>query len=178
LHRVHHAINPKYLDRNHGGTLMVWDHLFGTWQPEEEQCVYGLTSPLRSYNPVWAQVDGYWKLLKLARHAPTPLEAVKVFFKSPGWRAPWFPHPALPPLERRAQQQKYDPQTSPGRRAWALAQFVLLVLATVGLLRWGGALGWPVKLAAVALIYLGLIHISGLLEGRRWVVPFARPAGR
>ncbi|MBS1152547.1 MAG: Sterol desaturase, partial [Myxococcaceae bacterium] len=67
LHRVHHAINPKYLDRNHGGTFMVWDHLFGTYQPEEEQCVYGLTHPLRSFNPVWAQLDGYWKLLQLAR---------------------------------------------------------------------------------------------------------------
>ncbi len=48
LHRVHHAINPQYLDRNHGGTLMVWDHLFGTYQREEEACVYGMTRPLAS----------------------------------------------------------------------------------------------------------------------------------
>jgi alkylglycerol monooxygenase len=172
LHRVHHAINPKYLDRNHGGTFMLWDHLFGTYQREEEQCVYGMTKPLGSYNPLWAQVDGYWKLIALARHAPGPIEALKVFVKSPAWRAPWFPDPALPAVELRTQQHKYDPQVSPRARRWALAQFTLLVLATFSLLMWGGALAVGVKLGAAVLIYLTLVNIAALLEGRRWARSF------
>ncbi len=172
LHRVHHAINPKYLDRNHGATSIVWDRLFGTWQPEEEQCVYGMTRPLGSYNSMWAQLDGFWQLLKLARHAPNPLEAVKVFVLSPAWRADWFPDAKLPPVAERSQQVKYDPKASPARRAWALVLFVALVLATLALLLWGGRLSLEERAGAVGLVYLTLISISGLLENRRWVVPF------
>ena len=49
-HRVHHARNPKYIDRNYGGTLIVWDRLFGTFRQEDEEPVYGITTPLRSWN--------------------------------------------------------------------------------------------------------------------------------
>src|SRR4051812_7775689 len=58
-HRVHHAINVRYLDKNHAATLMVWDRLFGTFEPETEAPVYGLTRPLASFNPVWSQLAGY-----------------------------------------------------------------------------------------------------------------------
>lgn len=172
LHRVHHAINPRYLDRNHGGTLMVWDHLFGTYQREEETCVYGMTRPLASYNPLWAQVDGYWYMLRLAAHAPNLREALKVLYKSPDWRAPWFPALAPAPVRDRSQQQKYDPQASPRRRACALAQFTALVFATCGLLYCGASMAATVKLGAVVLIYLALISTCALLEGPRWAARF------
>ena len=55
-HRVHHGINPKYLDKNFGGILVIWDRIFGTYQPEEELAVYGVTHALASYNPVWANL--------------------------------------------------------------------------------------------------------------------------
>src|SRR5256885_6333663 len=58
-HRVHHGRNPKYIDRNHGGILIVWDRLFGTYAEEEEEPVYGITTPLASWNPVWANLH-YW----------------------------------------------------------------------------------------------------------------------
>lgn len=172
LHRVHHAINPRYLDRNHGGTLMVWDHLFGTYQREEEPCVYGMTRPLASYNPLWAQVDGYCYLWRLAGHAPNLREALKVFYKSPAWRAPWFPELPSAPVFRRSQQHKYDPQASPRRRLYALAQFVVLVFATCALLFWGPAMTVGVKLGAVGLIYLALLSVCALLEGPRWAARF------
>lgn len=52
-HRVHHARNEKYLDRNYGSTFIIWDRMFGTFQPEEEQADYGITKPVNSYNPVY-----------------------------------------------------------------------------------------------------------------------------
>ncbi len=174
LHRVHHAINPKYLDRNHGGTFMVWDHVFGTYQKEEEPCVYGVTKQLGSCNPVWAQLDGYVGLVRLARAAPSASEAVKVFFRSPAWHPDWFPHPKLAPVRTRADQRKYDPQPARAARVWALVQFTALVLATFCLLMWGAALSQPLKLGAAACAYVLLINIAGLLEGRRWAVPGVR----
>jgi sterol desaturase/sphingolipid hydroxylase (fatty acid hydroxylase superfamily) len=53
-HRVHHAINPRYLDKNYGAILIVWDRLFGTFIREDEACVYGIVKPLSSYNPLTA----------------------------------------------------------------------------------------------------------------------------
>ena len=59
-HRVHHAVNDRYVDKNYGGILIVWDRLFGTFEEEDdaEPCVYGTRSPLRSWNPLWAATPG------------------------------------------------------------------------------------------------------------------------
>ena len=51
-HRVHHATNPQYIDRNHAGTLIIWDRLFGSFEPECETCVYGLTANINTFNPL------------------------------------------------------------------------------------------------------------------------------
>lgn len=58
-HRVHHGCDAKYIDRNYGGTLIVWDRLFGSFQQEEEEPVYGITKPLADWNPVWANFHYY-----------------------------------------------------------------------------------------------------------------------
>jgi sterol desaturase/sphingolipid hydroxylase (fatty acid hydroxylase superfamily) len=52
-HRVHHATNEKYLDKNYGSTFIIWDRIFGTFQEEEEKPIYGITKPVNSYNPVY-----------------------------------------------------------------------------------------------------------------------------
>lgn len=58
-HRVHHARNPAYQDRNFGGALVVWDRLFGTYVPETEPAVYGVTTPVRARDPIGIQVEEY-----------------------------------------------------------------------------------------------------------------------
>ena len=63
-HRVHHGSNPQYLDRNHAGIFIVWDRLFGTFEPEREKVVYGLTKNVKSFNPLWLQVH---ELVQIAR---------------------------------------------------------------------------------------------------------------
>ena len=77
-HRVHHAVNERYLDKNYGGILIVWDRLFGTFAEEDdaEPCVYGTRAPLRSWNPVWANLQVYrdlwldsWRARVLGRQA-------------------------------------------------------------------------------------------------------------
>ncbi len=70
-HRVHHAVNDNYLDKNYGGILIVWDRLFGTFQDEDlaEPCVYGTRGALNSWDPLWANAEVYWALAKDAWHA-------------------------------------------------------------------------------------------------------------
>ena len=89
-HRVHHATNPEYLDKNHGAILIVWDRLFGTYADEVAEPRYGLTKPLASFNPLWAQAH-YW--IELARHswrAPTVADKIAVWLRGPAWHPAWM----------------------------------------------------------------------------------------
>ena len=85
-HRVHHGRNPKYIDRNHGGILIVWDRLFGTYQQEQEEPSYGITTPLASWNPVWANLHYWVELLQKAGRTPRLADKVRMFLKPPGWQ--------------------------------------------------------------------------------------------
>jgi sterol desaturase/sphingolipid hydroxylase (fatty acid hydroxylase superfamily) len=89
-HRVHHAVNDKYLDRNYGGILIVWDRLFGSFQEEDDAdpCVYGTRGPLRSWNPVRANLHNYWDMARDSWHAASWSDKLRVWFKHPGWRPP------------------------------------------------------------------------------------------
>ena len=76
-HRVHHGINPKYLDKNFGGILVIWDRLFGTYQPEEELAVYGVTHALASYNPLWANLAPFRDIAALSIAAERPIDKLR-----------------------------------------------------------------------------------------------------
>ncbi|MCU0696276.1 MAG: sterol desaturase family protein [Myxococcaceae bacterium] len=167
LHRVHHAINPQYLDKNHGATFSVFDRLFGTYAPEVEPCVYGTTTPLKSFNPLWAQVERYVELLRLARLAPTVRDALKVFVASPAWRPGWMGE-----ATRRDPLVKYDVEASRGVRRYVFWQCLVLLVATFGFLMWGVALlPMPWKLLAASWLAVSATTIPGLLEGRSWARP-------
>ena len=114
-HRAHHAVNDKYLDRNYGGILIVWDRLFGTFIEEDDTDppVYGTRSPLRSWNPLWANAEVYWATAKDAWHARRWGDKLRVWLKPPGWRpadvAERFPKPAFD-----IGRQRFQPVLSRG----------------------------------------------------------------
>lgn len=84
-HRVHHGSDLKYLDRNFGGTLIVWDRLFGTFQKEEEAVNYGLIENIETYNPIKVAFHEWVGMFKDARKAPGVLNTLRTFIKPPGW---------------------------------------------------------------------------------------------
>ncbi len=86
VHRVHHASNRKYLDRNYGGVLIIWDRIFGTYQAEEDQVVYGLTQPVGSANPIVVNFHEFAQIAKDVRRAKTWSEVAGYLFQRPGWR--------------------------------------------------------------------------------------------
>jgi sterol desaturase/sphingolipid hydroxylase (fatty acid hydroxylase superfamily) len=82
-HRVHHSTNDKYLDKNFGSTFIIWDRIFGTFQAEEEQAVYGITTPINSYNPITLNFHE-WKDMSLDVIKSRSLkEAYAMMFTSP-----------------------------------------------------------------------------------------------
>jgi sterol desaturase/sphingolipid hydroxylase (fatty acid hydroxylase superfamily) len=88
-HRVHHGSNPLYLDRNHAGIFIIWDKLFGTFQPElaEEKVIYGLTSNIETYNPIKIAFHEWKTVFKDAFTAKTTFRnKLNYFIKPPGWK--------------------------------------------------------------------------------------------
>jgi len=88
-HRVHHGNNPLYLDKNYAGILIIWDKLFGTFQPElkEEKVIYGLTTNINTFNPIKIAFDEWIILFKDSFYSKTSLyNKLKYFVKPPGWK--------------------------------------------------------------------------------------------
>ena len=89
-HRVHHAQNDIYLDKNYVGIFLLWDRLFGTFQEErdDEPCIYGVRGQLKSWNPVWANLHYWWLMAMDCWHAQSWLDKLRVWIAPPGWRPP------------------------------------------------------------------------------------------
>ncbi|SEM58601.1 Sterol desaturase/sphingolipid hydroxylase, fatty acid hydroxylase superfamily [Pseudomonas sp. ok272] len=87
-HRAHHAQNALYMDRNYGGVFILWDRLFGSFQEEDdnEPVVFGVTTPLASWNPLWANVQFYAQLWADARRAERGWDKLRIWFMRTGWR--------------------------------------------------------------------------------------------
>jgi sterol desaturase/sphingolipid hydroxylase (fatty acid hydroxylase superfamily) len=80
-HRVHHGRNKKYIDKNYGSTLIIWDRIFGTFEPEIEESIYGITTPVNSYNPVYLVFHDLIDMLKeMWKVRLSPKKMIRVFF--------------------------------------------------------------------------------------------------
>jgi sterol desaturase/sphingolipid hydroxylase (fatty acid hydroxylase superfamily) len=170
-HRVHHGINPRYLDKNYGAVLIVWDRLFGTFAREDEVPVYGVVKPLGSFNPIWAQVEPLLALAAASAAAPRPLDKLRVWFASPAWTPEGVaPYPGVADGSY-LRRPKYDPRATRGVRAYVMAQFAVIVPITAGLMFVQETAPGPVLAVGAALVVLTLATTGGLIEGRRWARP-------
>lgn len=170
-HRVHHAKNPRYIDKNYGGFLILWDRLFGTFcdEQKDEKPVFGITHGLRSWNPIWANTVVWWHTMILAVKAPRWRDKISVWFRGPSW----FPQ-GLEPVEEDPDQwhKRYDPHTPQSSKAYVFAQYWILTGAGFALAALQSELAQPAVIALFLLI-AGSMYVAGLwLEHRRerfWV---------
>lgn len=168
-HRVHHGSNPKYIDKNHGGTLIVWDRIFGTFQEEEEEPFYGITHPLNSWNPVWANLHYWSELFSSAGKTLLLKNKILLFLKPPGWFPAELGGIQSPPEIVAARYRKYDFDNSKSLHPYILIHFVIVLLAATGILFFEKQLGmW--KVAAIGFFVVhGLLNFGALFEGKRWI---------
>ena len=159
--------NPKYLDKNYAGTLIIWDRMFGTFQVEEEEPVYGLTKPLNSWNPLWANVHVWSELCRDAWLAPRWIDKLRIWFMPQGWRPRGLPaNPAAPDVNR-ATVILYDTRVPRTLNVYALMQFVAALILAVGLLVTGGTLPRTQLIVAALLVLWTLLNIGGIFDRRR-----------
>jgi alkylglycerol monooxygenase len=169
-HRVHHARNPKYLDRNYAGTLIIWDRMFGTFQAEEEEPVYGLTKPLDSWNPLWANLHVWRDLFRDAWLAPRWVDKLRIWFMPQGWRPEGLPANPRAPEVTHQTVIRYDTRVPRGLNIYALAHFVAVIPMTVGLMGAGAALPRVEAAAGAVLVLWALLNLGGIFDHRRWAL--------
>ncbi len=163
---MHHAVNDEYLDKNYGGILIIWDRLFGSFREEDAKCVYGTRSPLNSWDPLWANTEVYWALVKDSWHAKNWGDKLRVWLKPPGWRpadvAARFPKA---PFDITRVQTFHPPL---GRAAmWFGALQFAALLGGVAAFLWTADTLAPAERAVWLLALLaGLWSVGGLLQGR------------
>ncbi len=170
-HRVHHGRNPRYIDRNHAGTLIIWDRIFGTFVEETDEPVYGIVKPLRSFNPLWANFAGWADIARVAAKASRLKDRLQPFVEAPGWRPAEQGGPLVPPEVSRPQDETPYPVVSRNLGAYVFVHFVVLLLLTTGALFKATALGPSVFLGLALTVAVSLVVLSWLLEQKRWAWP-------
>jgi hypothetical protein len=166
-HRVHHAVNDRYIDRNYGGITMLWDRLFGTFVEESERCVYGTRAPLDSWDPLWANFEVYADLARKSRALPRWRDKLAVWLMPPGWQ------PALAdgqawhkPGFDVSRVQRYDPPLGRAAQAFVIVHFVAVLCGATALLWYADQLPFA-TLAVAALAVLGVLWLIGaVMQGR------------
>jgi hypothetical protein len=162
---VHHGINPKYIDKNYAGVLIIWDRLFGTFQEEEEEPAYGTVKPLASYNPTWANVETWVAIARLVPSCPRFVDKLKAPFMPPEWRPEGN---VVIPEASRATQQRYDPQAPKPLRPYVIGLFMKAIAGTVALLVFKEHMPRPLVWSLVAMVLWTLTTLSGFVERKGW----------
>ena len=135
-HRVHHARNKIYVDRNYGGVFILWDRIFGSFQEElkKEPAVFGLRKPLNSWNPIWANVHVYWRLILDIVSMPGIANKLKLLFKPPGWRAEHKQGHCKLGIEPVDLTSRFDPAISSFSLVYTCVQFLFTVVLSLAVL--------------------------------------------
>ena len=157
-HRVHHAQNEEYIDKNYGGVFIIWDRLFGTFKEEEDEvtCIYGIRGPLKTFNPVWANFHIYVKMLKEIFHTKNLKDKFYVLVAPTRWIPNDSEH-LSPKTNFDAQNfEKYNPDSTFVSKVYAFFQLIFVSLLSTIFIELGDmnlAQGIVVALAMVSTAY-------------------------
>jgi alkylglycerol monooxygenase len=169
-HRVHHAINKEYLDKNYGQIFIFWDMWFGTYQEEMDSVkpVYGVTRPVRTWNPIKINFMHMWLLMKDAWRAQNWVDKFKVWFMPLGWRpadvAQKYP---VYKIQDVYHFEKYSPQTTNALLVWSWFQMLMVLLFVSYLFSNIAAIGAPAMFYYGAFIFLNVYAYTELLDNNR-----------
>ena len=166
-HRVHHARNKIYVDRNYGGVFILWDRMFGSFQEElvEEIAVFGLRKPLNSWNPIWANIHVYWRLALDFYSMPGLVNKLKLLFKPPGWRAEGQQSHCKLGKETVDLTARFDPAISTFGLVYTAIQFLFTVVLSLAVLLGAASLDYPLLSLAVIYLFFSFFVAGVWLEG-------------
>jgi alkylglycerol monooxygenase len=165
-HRVHHAVNRQYIDKNYGAIFIIWDRLFGSFAEEDEKCVYGTMEPLNSWDPIWAMGHVFLKLAKDAAATRRWVDKFKIWWMPPGWKPTDLVQPPIETPSSPTQNQSYNPAMSRSA-VWFASIHMVVLLAALSLFLWYEESLPLAGLAAIAAQLIASLWIVGaVMQGR------------
>ncbi len=168
-HRVHHAINDIYLDKNLSQIFIIWDKLFGTFQKELDEVppVYGVTRPVRTWNPILINFMHLWQLIKDAWNTRSVWDKLRIWFMPTGWRpSDVAEHYPLDSIKDPYTYEKYDPQLSTSLQWWTWIQFTVVFVLMLYLFNQFSEIGWPDVLVYGGFLFFQIFTFTTLADKR------------
>ncbi len=168
-HRVHHGVNFRYLDKNFGEFLIIWDKLFGTFEEESEKVIYGMYSHPQSWNPININFHYYKILWKDAVDAPYFWDKIRLWFMPLGWRPRGLaPKPML--VETTLDNQvKFQTTMFPQTKPYLIIHAVLGILLMMMVIKSNSVWGIQERWIGAFLLWYQIINWSGILESKSWL---------
>jgi alkylglycerol monooxygenase len=169
-HRVHHGVNYRYLNKNYGEFLIIWDRLFGSFSEEKEKVVYGMYNGPQSWNPIYINFHYYIQLWKIARQSKSTWAKITIWFRPLGWLPKDVPpKPSLPEMTL-ANQVKYSTLMFPTAKPYLIMQTIFGVVLMLLIISPNSA--WEVheKIIGAIILWQMIINWSGILERKNWVI--------
>jgi sterol desaturase/sphingolipid hydroxylase (fatty acid hydroxylase superfamily) len=172
-HRVHHAINPEYLDKNYGQIFIFWDKLFGSYKEEMPNVppVYGVTRPVQTWNPIKINFMHLWLLIRDAWHTKSLKDKLRIWFMPLGWRpsdvVDKFP---VYKIKDVYHFEKYDPKASPGLIIWSWIQMIVMLLLVSYLFGNIAKIGSPGMFWYGAIIFFSIYAYTELLDRNKYAI--------
>ena len=182
-HRVHHAINPEYIDKNLGQILCIWDRMFGTFQEELETVPpqYGVLKPAHTWNPIIINFQHLWRLLLDAWRARNYWDKMRIWFMPTGWRpqdvAEKYPREVI---EDVYHFERYQTPASTALKAYAIFQMVFTLLLLLFMFYNYRNIGFDGLLLFGAYVFIGIYGYTTLMDRKQsalWIELFRSTAG-
>ncbi|MBL7736472.1 MAG: sterol desaturase family protein [Chitinophagaceae bacterium] len=164
-HRVHHASNPHYLDKNYGDVLIIWDKLFGTFAKEEEEVVYGLTKPLKTQSFLWQHFHFLLEIYYAAKKEKGFRNKMRVIFGRPDDIDPDL----RDKLERKFYIRNNEKPADRELNRYVVWQVVFSLVILFLFILFEHHLSWQFQVLATLFILLTLVNCGAILEQRGWI---------
>ena len=174
-HRVHHAINPIYIDKNLAAIFCVWDRLFGTFQEElkEEPPIYGVLKPVRTWNPLIINFQHLYVMIQDAWYTRSWKDKLTLWWRPTGYRpddvALKFP---IKKVSAESSFEKYNPEMSYFKKAWALYQWICITILLFLLLSNYESFTSSQAILMGGLIMVSIFGFTSLMDGYQWSYAF------
>jgi sterol desaturase/sphingolipid hydroxylase (fatty acid hydroxylase superfamily) len=171
-HRVHHGVNPQYIDKNYSEFLIIWDKLFGTFEEEDEEICYGVTHPPRTWDPIFVNFQ-YWKQLwDDAVAAPYWWDKIRLWFMPLGWRPRGLETEKKDRIGyTKAEQVKYRSAQYKNLKPYLMAHVAITLAYLMVVINLSSPLSALDRLILSSGVFMAIISWGGLLQARTWSIP-------
>ena len=167
-HRVHHAQNDEYIDKNYGGVFIIWDRMFGTHKIEDESkpCIYGIRGTLNTFNPIWANFHVYIKIMREMWSSQDWKEKLYAPFARTGWTPKSLPYQIEKDDFNAESFKKFNPTISKQHKIYALFQYLFITYIFLAFIQ-SGYLNYAQLWVTISMAAFTMYCTSIWLDGKK-----------